>query len=608
MQAKKDKTVLDARVMTLQRKWSGICQRLHCSRTSQVDTTLPKLHTSITPTLHVPTQKDVVSVDSLSNGSNVTTLSPCMPSDLQKNSPAKQNVPSPAELSGSVIAQAEIPAQGLGLNDLQKSSGSQHRTSLPIACSSSPAVVSVATDLTLGTFYDSSEDRRRNHNLQDRCSDVHNSESSRSHEKSLSQISQSSSCSQHHGKQIYPKDLEHQWRVLAEKVYWQSEAIQTISQTVSRCRNENARYHCSRKGTVWLSFLGPDKVGKRKIAASVAEIVFGRKDHLLYMDLSTQDTSLFNSIVDCYDSRYHKRQSGRKLNVDYLAEELSKHPHSVVLLENVEKADFLVRCNLSQAIKTGKFPDSRGRDINLDNHIFILASTVLKGSKDVLFGKEAPDFPEETILEAKNLQMQILVESGCDIYSRSSSSTCVSLFPSETISNKFHSSKRRLMYDGSTEGVMSKRACHLSRSFIDLNLPVDGMGEDSDINQSDDEVWLEELLEHVDENVVSKPFDFDSLARKISREINARVRKVGGATISLEINRQVMVQIVAAAWLAEREDALEDWMKQVLFAGIDEARRRCNAASGSVLKLVPCEGVVVKAQASGVCLPARINV
>lgn len=613
VQAKKDKTVLDARVMTLQRKWSGICQRLHCSRTSQVDTTLPKPHTSIAPTLqHVLMRKDAVSQGSLSNGSNVTNLSPCMPSDWQKNSPPKQNEPRPAELSASVIAQADIPAQCLGLNDFQKSSGSQHRTNLPIACSSLPAVVSVATDLTLGTFYDSSEECRRNPNLQDRCSDVHNSESSRSHEKSLSQISQSSYCSHHHGKQMYAKDLEHQWGVLAEKFYWQSEAIQTISRTVSRCRNDNERYRCSKKGSVWLSFLGPDKVGKRKIAASVAEIVFGGKDHLLYMDLRTQDTSLFNSIVDCYDSRYHKMQPGRKLNVDYLAEELSKQPHSVVLLENVEKADFLVRCNLSQAIKTGKFPDSRGRDINLDNNIFILASTVLRGSRDLLFGKEVPDFQEETILEAKNLQMQILVESGCDIYSRSSSSTCVSLFPSEIISNQFRSSKRKLMNDGSTKGEISKRACQLSRSFIDLNLPVDCMGEDGDINKSDDsdnsEVWLEELLEHVDENVVSKPFDFDSLSRKILREINVRVRKIVRPTISLEIDRQVMVQILAAAWLTEREDALEDWMEQVLCLGIDEARRRCNVASDFVLKLVPCDGLVVKAQASRVCLPARINV
>ncbi|XP_057789844.1 protein SMAX1-LIKE 6-like [Salvia miltiorrhiza] len=606
-EAKKDKTILDARILALQRKWSGICQRLHHSWTSQVDTTLTKPHTFVATTLqHVPIRKEAVSAGSLSGGNNVTNMSPCMPPDWQKNSPPKQNVPRPAEFSASVIAQAEVPAQGLGLNDFQKSSSSKQRTSLPIACTFSPSVASVATDLTLGTFCDSSEEFRRNPSLQDDCSGLQNSESS------MSQLSQSSPCSHHHGKQMYAKDLEHQWGVLAEKVYWQSEAIQTIGRTVSHCKNENARYHCSKKRNVWLSFVGPDKVGKRKIAASVAEIAFGRKDHLLYLDLCAEGTDPFDYIVDSYDSKYLKMQPGRELIVDYLAGELSKHPDSVVLLENVEKADFVVRCSLSQAIKTGKFPDSRGRPIYLNNNIFILASTVVKGSKHLLFGKEAPDFPEETILEAKNMQMQILVEPLGDIYSRNST-TRVSLFPSEIISNKFCSSKRKLMNDGSTKGEISKRACQLSRSF-DLNLPVDGGEEDSDMDKSDDdysddsEVWLGELLEHVDENVVSKPFDFDSLSQKILREIDARLRKIVGATVLLEIDRQVMVQILAAAWLTERGEALEDWIEQVLCSGIDEARKRCNVASDFVLRLVPCEGLVVKAQASRVCLPAKINV
>ncbi|KAH6837090.1 hypothetical protein C2S53_015612 [Perilla frutescens var. hirtella] len=613
-EAKKDKTVLDARVMALQRKWSDICQRLHCSWTSVMDTTLSKPHTPIAPNLqHVPMRRDVVSMGSLSNGSNITNLSSCMPAAWQKNSPPLQNAPRSAKLGANVTAQAETPAQGLGLNDFRKSSGSQQRTGMPIACSSSPSAVSVATDLTLGTFYDSSEECRRDPNLQDRCSDVHSSESSRSHEKSLSQISQSSTCSHHHGKHSYAKDLKHQWGVLAENVYWQSEAIQTISQTVSRCRNENGTYRCSRKGSVWLSFLGPDKVGKRKIAASIAEIIFGRKDHLLFLDLSTQDMNPFNSIVDCYDSRYQKMLSERTTIVDYLAEELIKQPQSVVLLENVEKADFVVRCSLSQAIKTGKLPYSRGKVIDLNDHIFILASTILKGNKYPHFGKEAPDFPEETILEAKNLQMQLLVQSAGEIYSRSSA-TRVSLHPSEITSNQLRSSKRKLMNEGTMKGEITKRACQLSRSFIDLNLPVDGMGEDSDINKSDDddsdnsEVWLGELLEHVDGNAVSRPFDFDSISRKILREIDVRLRKIAGSTIFLELDRQVMVQILAAAWITEREDALEEWIEQVLCLGIDEARQRCNVASDFVLKLVPCEGLLVKSQASRVCLPSRINV
>lgn len=612
MQAQKDKTVLDAKVMALQSKWSGICQRLHYSLESQVDKILPKPHTFIAATVqHVPIRKEAVSLGSLSDENNATNLSPYKPSDFQKNSPPKQNVTRKAELSASVIAQAEIPVQGLGLNDFRKSSGSQQRMSLPIARTSSPSIVSVATDLTLGTFCDSSEELRRNHSLQDDCSGVHYSESSRSHEKSMSQLSQSSSSSHHHGKQMYAKDLGHEWDILAEKVYWQSEAIQTIGRTVSRCRNENAGYVCSKKN-IWLSFVGPDKVGKRKIAASVAEIAFGRKDHLLYLDLCAQVTNTFNYIVDCYDSKYLKMQPGRELIVDYLARELSKYPDSVVLLENVEKADILVRCSLLQAIKTGKFPDSRGRPIYLNNNIFILASTAVKGNKDQLFGKGAPNFPEETILKAKNMQMQFLVEPVGEVCSRNSI-TRVSLFPSEIISSQLCSSKRKLMMnDGSTEGEISKRACQLSRSF-DLNLPVDGTGEDSDVDKSDDdysddsEVWLGELLEHVDESVVSKPFDFDSLSQKILREIDARLREIVGGAV-LEIDRQVMVQILAAAWLTEREDALGNWIEQVLCSGVDEARKRCNVASDFVLKLVPCDGLLVKTQAARVCLPVKINV
>ncbi|KAG6412497.1 hypothetical protein SASPL_125176 [Salvia splendens] len=606
--ANKDKTILDAKILALQRKWSGICQRLHHSQTSQVDTTLPKPHTFIATTLqHVPIRKDAVSAGSLSDGSNVTNMSTCMLSDWQKNSLLKQN------LSARVIVQAEVPTQGLGLNDFQKSYSSQQRTSLPIVCTSSTSVVSVATDLTLGTFCDSSGEFRKNPSLRDDCNGLQNSEPSRSLEKSLSQLSQSSSYSQHHGKQMNAKDLEQQWRVLSEKVYWQSEAIQTIGRTVSRCRNENARYHCSKKRNLWLSFLGPDKVGKRKIAASVAEIAFGRENHLLYLDLCAQDTNPFNYIVDCYDSKYLKMQPGRELIVDYLAGMLSKHPDSVVLLENVEKADFLVRSSLSQAIKTGRFPDSRGRTIFLNNNIFILASTVVKGSQDLLFGKEASEFPEETVLEAKNMQMQLLVEPVGDI-NRRNSTTLVSLFSSEITPNQFCSSKRKLMNVGSSKAEVSKRACQLSKSF-DLNLPVDSRGEDSDIDKSDDdysddsEAWLGELLELIDEKVVSKPFDFDSLFQEILREIDAQLRKMVGATVFLEIDRQVMVQILAAAWLAEREDALRDWIEQVLCSGIDEARKRCNVASDFVLKLVPCDdGLVAKAQASRVCLPAKINV
>ncbi|KAL0435015.1 UNVERIFIED_CONTAM: protein SMAX1-LIKE 6 [Sesamum radiatum] len=585
VEAKEDKTILDSRVMALRRKWTDICQGLHCSWTSEQDISPAKSHTSIVPSLqNVPTWKETAVTGSFLNENRITNLSPCMSSELENNSLSKQNFPRPVLLSTRPVF--------------------------------SPLSISVATDLRLGTLYDSAEECRRKPNLPEYDNGIQNFEPSRSHEKSPSQVARSSSCCHHLEKQMYMKDLEHPWKVLAEKFYWQMEAIQTISRTMSRVRNENRSYHCSNRGNVWLSFLGPDKVGKRKIAAAVAEIVFGRKEHLLYLDLSSKHAvGPFDSIVDCYNSKYCNMNAGRKMIVDYLAGELHKHPHSVVFLENVEKADILVRNSLSQAIKMGKFPDSHGRDININDNVFILASSALKVSGDLLFGKLGSEFPEVKVLEAKNLQMQIYVGSAGGIYSRNNTMN-VSVTPSKTDPNHFPVNKRKWNNNDSSNTELSKRACRLPSSIIDLNVPVEDMDDDSDIDIRDDnndssdhsEVWLEGLLEHLDENVVFKPYDFDSLTHKILKEIDARLKKVVGNKILLEIDREVIVQILAAAWLTDRKDALEDWIEQVLCPSVKKAQEKCNVTSGCVMKLARCDGVAAEAQAPGVCLPARISV
>ncbi|KAK4407683.1 protein SMAX1-LIKE 6 [Sesamum angolense] len=555
VEAKEDKTILDSRVMVLRRKWTDICQGLHCSWTSEQDISPAKSHTSSLQS--VPTWKDTAVTGSFLNENRVTNLSPCTSSELESNSLSRQNIPKPVLLSAGLTAVAERPVQSFELNDL----GYLHFSANdePIYCLYVSTLYFCGTDLRLGTLYDSAEECRRKSNLPEYDNGIQNFEPSRSHEKSASQVSQSSSCCRQLEKQMYMKDLEHPWKVLAEKFYWQMEAIQTMSRTLSRVRNENRRYYCSNRGNVWLSFLGPDKVGKRKIAAAVAEIVFGRKEHLLYLDLSSEHVvGPFDSIVDCYASKYCNMNAGRKMIVDYLAGELHKHPHSVVFLENVEKADILVRNSLSQAIKTG---------------------------------------------------------SAVGIYSRNNS-TNVSVTPSKTDPGHFPVNKRKWNNDEPSNTELSKRACRLPSSIIDLNLPVEDMDDDSDIDIRDDnndgsdnsEVWLEGLLEHLDENVVFKPYDFDSLTHKILKEIDAWLKKLVGDKILLEIDREVIVQILAAAWLTDQKDALEDWIEQVLCTSVKEAQEKCNVTSGCVLKLARCDGLAAEAQAPGVCLPARISV
>ncbi|CAI9761186.1 unnamed protein product [Fraxinus pennsylvanica] len=186
----------------------------------------------------------------------------------------------------------------------------------------------------LGTLYSCAVEERRNFNPQENYNRIqYFSGSSGTNENASHKVTRSSSCS--YGqleKPIDGKDLEYPWKVLAENVHRQIEAVRTICQTVSRWRTGNGIGHGSDKRNVWLSFLGPDKVGKRKFAASFAETIFGRKEHLLSVDLGTQfEIRACNSVFDHHDSKYFDLKFGRKIIVGYIAKELSKQTRSVMV-------------------------------------------------------------------------------------------------------------------------------------------------------------------------------------------------------------------------------------------------------------------------------------
>lgn len=608
VQAKDDKTVLDAQIMGLQRKWSDICQRVHCTRSFQEDIPQRSKFPVDQPSQVVSVLRESTRADLLLDKDRIINISPCISLDLQ-------NKLKPVASDINANAKAELPVQCWKIQQpetkvLQNPSSAQHNLSLPIDCTLSPSVTPVITDLGLGTIYECAEEERRNPQEHYNCTQGF-SGSSRTSENASHHVAQSSSCSYGQWeKLINGKDLEYPWKVLAENVYWQIEAIRTISQTVSRCRTGNGTSHGSDKRNVWLSFLGPDKVGKRKIAAALAVTIFGGKEHLLSVDLASQfEIRAGNSIFHRQDSKCYDLKFGRKMVVDYIAEELSKQTHSVVLLENIERADYLVQNSLSQAIRIGKFRDSCGREIGINNTVFVLTSSFLKAHDGLFSGEASYEFSEETVSEAKNFQMQILVWSTSGIYSRNKTANVLVTSSKET-AIPCSVNKRKLVDNQSTKTGMQKRKCGKSRSILDLNLPIEEMEQDSDIDKCDAEskydVWLEELLGHVDENVVFKPFDFDSLAQKVLNMISLGFQKVVGPDIFLEIDREVMVQILAAAWLTDRVNAIEDWIEQVLCSSLMEAHLRCHVTADSVMKLVACKGLVVEEQFSGVCLPKRI--
>ncbi|KAM7522067.1 hypothetical protein LguiA_011969 [Lonicera macranthoides] len=599
----KDGSVLKGRLMGLQRKWNNICQRLH--HTCSFQQKVPQVRSQVSgfDGFNRNTDKNETNCrqDSLLTETRCTNLS--SPTNLQNISSPRKNIPTLV----SIEAENARFQQNLCVDD-----------------SSSSSTTSVTTDLGLGTLYAFSKKgpnkpvfENHKENLQNFSGSI-STEVSRIVKNASNHITRFSPRSgPYFGGQFDEKDFKNLSRVLVEKVGYQVEAICTISQAISRCRSGNGRHRgSSHRGDVWLGFLGPDKVGKKRIAAALAEILFGSRENLISVDLSSEEDN-FGRSTTVFDHQalkgYNVKFRGKTV-VDYIAEELSREPRSVVFLENLDKADFLAQHSLSRAIRTGKFPDSCGREISINNTIFVTTSSIMKVNQDFLSGKQpSPEFSEERILGAKRSQIQILVETSAGAMTRINGSN-VFLSTKKRNSNTLSVNKRKLIDTGdSTEQDETletpKRVC------LDLNLPVEEIEEgneygncDSDSGSENQGLWLEDFFDQMDEKVGLESFDFHALAKKIMKEIGLVFQEMVGINVWLEIDEEVMVQMLAAAWLSEEKGGIEDWIQKVLCKSFVELHQEHRLTARSVVRLVAFEGLLGEDDEvlPHVCLPARI--
>ena len=151
---------------------------------------------------------------------------------------------------------------------------------------------------------------------------------------------------------------------MTERVGWQDEAICVISQTIACYQTRSKKRHgASLRVDIWFSFVGPDGLGKKKIALALAEKLHGIQENFMSMDLSSQDGMInLNTIFGQREMNDYDIKFKRKTLVDCLAEDLTKKPLSIAFLENVDKADFLAQNSLFLAIQTGKLSDSHIHD------------------------------------------------------------------------------------------------------------------------------------------------------------------------------------------------------------------------------------------------------
>jgi ATP-dependent Clp protease ATP-binding subunit ClpC len=195
------------------------------------------------------------------------------------------------------------------------------------------------------------------------------------------------------------QDLE---KRLNSRVIGQTEAIRAV------CARLRLAYSgvASRRGPLGVFlFLGPTGVGKTELAKALGEELFSTDANIIRLDMSEyMEKHSVAKLVGSPPGYVGYEEEGQ------LTGKLRSQPHSLVLLDEVEKAHPRVLDMFLQLFDEGRLTDSKGRTVDASNAIFVMTSNiVISGEKPHLgFGAEASGEDDPTI--AGGLQMHFRAE------------------------------------------------------------------------------------------------------------------------------------------------------------------------------------------------------
>ncbi len=167
---------------------------------------------------------------------------------------------------------------------------------------------------------------------------------------------------------------------LIKRVIGQDEAIETVTKAVRRSR---ANLKDPNKPIGSFLFVGPTGVGKSELSKALAECVFGSVDALIRFDMSEyNDKTSVNKLIGSAPGYVGYEEDG------LLTEKIRRKPYSVVLFDEIEKADNEVFDLLLQVLDEGRLTDSKGRLVSFKNSLIILTSNLGADKKErkVSFG------------------------------------------------------------------------------------------------------------------------------------------------------------------------------------------------------------------------------
>ena len=154
---------------------------------------------------------------------------------------------------------------------------------------------------------------------------------------------------------------------LQAKVIGQDKAVEAVARSIRRNR---AGFDEGNRPIGSFLFVGPTGVGKTELAKQLALDMFGTKDAIIRLDMSEySDRTAVSKLIGTTAGYV-----GYDDNSNTLTERVRRNPYSIILLDEIEKADPQVITLLLQVLDDGRLTDGQGNTVNFKNTVIIATS------------------------------------------------------------------------------------------------------------------------------------------------------------------------------------------------------------------------------------------